>query len=80
MERDTVNLREDRMVVMTYDESAYHQGHRTQQQTIIGTPEQIGERVKQSIIAALGYNSHLTTMHLTPIQPYNIFRLEGDGS
>ena len=81
MERNTINLREDRIVVIDYDESVYRPyGERKVQHTVIGTPEQIGERVKQTIITALGYGSHVNGVHIHPITPYNIVRLEGDGA
>jgi hypothetical protein len=72
----TVDLREHRIAVVAYDESRYRQGERQLTHTVIGTPEQIGERVKETVIHALSYGSHVTALHITPIAPHTISRLD----
>lgn len=79
MRRDTINLREDRMVVLTYDESVYRQGERQVSNMIAGTPEQIAEHVKQSVLNSLSYGSHVTAIHFTPITPANVWTLNDEG-
>lgn len=78
MKSSTIDLREHHMVTVVYDESVYRQGDRVLSNMLAGTPEQIGEAIKKSVIASLSYGSHTTAIHVTPIRPSNVWVLEDE--
>lgn len=64
--------RDEQIVTIEYDESSYREGDRHLAYTLVGTRDQIADRVRDIVHVSLGYGSHVTGLKIIPVNPVNV--------